>query len=79
MTTRAEAISSAAVIFAHACFERDARSAREAAEAAWYPGHRLASVDAVEALIVEKRRAAEDAWAAGAHPLQLRQQLPHAA
>lgn len=79
MTTRKEAIRGAALVLAQACAERDALSPRAAAEAAWYPGHRLGTVGAIEELIVRQRREAEAFWAAGTHPLQLRQQLPHAA
>lgn len=80
MTTRQEAIRGAALVLIEARAERDALSPRAAAEAAWYPGHELQTVDAIEALIIEQRREAEEAWAAGTHPLQLRrQQLPHAA
>jgi hypothetical protein len=61
MTTRREAIRSAATVFAHAAFERDALSPRAAAEAAWYPGHRLQTVDAIEALIITQRAEAEKA------------------
>lgn len=78
MTTREDAIHAATVIFAHTCFERDAKSPRNAAEDIWYPGHRL-TIDEIEALLIEKRRNAEALWAAGTHPLQLRQQLPRAA
>jgi hypothetical protein len=39
--------------------QREALPAREAAEAAWYPGHPLGTVDAIEAAII--RRRAEDA------------------
>jgi hypothetical protein len=79
MTTREEAIRGAAFVLIEARAERDALGPRAAAEAAWYPGHRLQTVDAIEALIIEQRRQAEEAWAAGTHPYQLRQQLPHAA
>lgn len=80
MTTRQEAIRGAALILMEARAERDALSPRAAAEAAWYPGHELQTVEAIEALIVKQRRQAEALWAAGQHPYQLRQQqLPHAA
>jgi hypothetical protein len=71
MTTREEAIRGAALVLIEARAERDALSPRAAAEAAWYPGHELQTVDAIEALIIEQRREAEEAWAAGTHPWQL--------
>jgi hypothetical protein len=79
MTTRQEAIQAAARVLVVARTARDALTPRAAAEAAWSTGHRLGSVEAIEALIIKQRREAEEAWAAGTHPLQLRQQLPHAA
>jgi hypothetical protein len=45
--------------FVRAIQERERRSARDAAEAAWYPGHPL-TVDALEAKI-RNRRAADAA------------------
>ena len=74
MTTRQEAIRGAALILAEARAERDSLSAHDAAVAAWYRGHELQTVEAIEALIIKQRREAEAAWAAGTHPLQLRQQ-----
>ena len=80
MTTREEAIRAANLVYAAARSRRDSLSPRDAAVEAWYPGHRLGTVEAIEAQIVRRRREAADAWAAGTHPLQLRQQqLPHAA
>lgn len=80
MTTRQEAIRAAALILVEARAERDALSPRAAAEAAWYPGHSLVTVDAIEALIIRQRNEAEAAaFAAGTHPSQLQQQLPRAA
>jgi len=58
MTTRANAIDSAAEVFARARAERDQLSPRAAAEAAWYVGHRLKTVDAIEALITQLRTGA---------------------
>jgi hypothetical protein len=55
MTTRAEAIRAAAYVLVEARIARDSLSPRAAAEAAWYPGHPLESVDAIEALIIEQR------------------------
>lgn len=55
MTTRAEAIRAAAYVLVEARIARDSLSPRAAAEAAYYPGHRLGSVEAIEALIVSQR------------------------
>lgn len=79
MTTRKEAIRRAALVLLEIRAERDALSPRAAAKAAWYPGHRLGTVEAIEELIIRQRREAEEAWAAGTHPYQIHQQLPHAA
>lgn len=61
MNTRQDAIRGAAIVLAEARAARDALSPRAAAEAAFYPGHRLGSVDAIEALIIRQRAAAEAA------------------
>lgn len=58
MTTRQEAIRGAALVLAEARAARDALSPRAAAEAAWYPGHRLGTVEAIEALITSQREQA---------------------
>lgn len=79
MRTRQEAIQAAADIFVEARAERDALSPRQAAEAAWYPGHRLGTVEAIEALIIQQRAEAEEQWRLGIHPYQLDQQQPLAA
>jgi hypothetical protein len=42
---------------------REALPPREAAEGAWYPGHPLGTVDAIEAEIIQRR--AEDAQLIG--------------
>ncbi|WP_354643953.1 hypothetical protein [Kitasatospora camelliae] len=63
--TRAAAIRGAAIVFAEARAARDALTPRQAAEAAYYPGHRLGSVDAIEQLIIRQRQQA----AAKATPL----------
>jgi hypothetical protein len=55
---RAKAIRAAAAALVDAVAERAARTPREAAEAAFYPGHPLGSVEAIEAEII-RRRAAE--------------------
>lgn len=57
MPTRAQAIQVAAEALLDAVAERASRTPREAAEAAWYPGHPLGSVDAIEAEIVRRRSA----------------------
>ncbi|MFC8873180.1 hypothetical protein [Streptomyces ardesiacus] len=54
---RARAVRAAADALVDAVAERAARTPREAAEAAFYPGHRLGSVEAIEAEIVRRRRA----------------------
>jgi hypothetical protein len=59
VTTRPEAIRAAARILVEARIARDSLSPREAAKAAWYPGHRLGTVDAIEALILSQRAEAE--------------------
>lgn len=56
--TRAKAIRAAAEALVAAVAERASLTPREAAGAAWYPGHPLGSVEAIEAEIV-RRRAAE--------------------
>lgn len=71
MTSRQDAIRGAARVLVEARAERDALSPRQAAEAAWYPGHRLETVDAIEALIVAQRTEAEQR--------HLRTELPLAA
>ncbi|MFM9566159.1 hypothetical protein [Streptomyces turgidiscabies] len=52
---RDRAIAAAASVLVDAVLERASRTPREAAEAAWYPGHPLVSVDAIEAEIVRRR------------------------
>jgi hypothetical protein len=59
-TPRERAIRAAAQALIDAVAERASRTPREAAEAAWYPGHRLGSVEAIEAEII-RRRAADPA------------------
>lgn len=58
MTTKEEALRNGGRALAVARVERDARSSRAAAEAAWYRGHPLGSVEAIEALIVSQREQA---------------------
>lgn len=72
MTTREEAIRGAALVLVEACIEIDALSPREAAEAAWYPEHRLKTVDAIEALIVRQRNEAADSARRHAEPMAAR-------
>jgi hypothetical protein len=55
--TREDAVRDAANALVNAVAERAARTPREAAEAAYYPGHPLGSVEAIEAEIVRRRRA----------------------
>jgi hypothetical protein len=55
--SRAEAVRAAAAALLDAVAERASRTPREAAEAAWYPGHRLGSVEAIEAEIIRRRTA----------------------
>lgn len=62
-SVRDQAIRAAARALVDAVAERASRTPREAAEAAWYPGHRLGSVEAIEAEII-RRRAAHTAAAA---------------
>lgn len=54
-TTRERAVRAFADALVEAVAERAARTPREAAEAAFYPGHPLGSVDAIEAEIVARR------------------------
>ncbi|MFF7130049.1 hypothetical protein [Streptomyces sp. NPDC008240] len=54
---QARAIAAAAEALVDAVAERAARTPREAAEAAFYPGHPLGSVEAIEAEIIRRRTA----------------------
>lgn len=54
---RARAVRAAADALVDAVAERAARTPREAAEAAYYPGHPLGSVAAIEAEIIRRRTA----------------------
>lgn len=60
LSVRDRAVRAAADALVDAVAERASRTPREAAEAAWYPGHRLGSVEAIEAEIA-RRRAVEAA------------------
>lgn len=62
--TRDEYIDGIAAALLRAVEQRDSLPARQAAEGAWYPGHPLGSVEAIEAAIVQ-RRAEDDAYFAG--------------
>lgn len=62
--TRTRAIQAAAEALVDAVAERAARTPREAAEAAFYPGHPLGTVEAIEAAII-RRREQETAAPAG--------------
>jgi hypothetical protein len=55
--TREQAIATAARILVEAVAERSSMTVLEAARAAWYPGHRLGTVEAIAELIAERRRA----------------------
>jgi hypothetical protein len=61
---RRVAIRGAALDYVDIRAERDALSPRAAAEAAWYPGHRLGTVEAIEALIIRQREEALTAYQA---------------
>lgn len=52
---RPMAVRAAAQALIDAVAERAARTPRQAAEAAFYPGHPLGSVEAIEAEIVRRR------------------------
>jgi hypothetical protein len=70
-TSREQAVHAAAAALVDAVAERAARTPREAAEAAYYPGHPLGSVEAIEAEIIRRRN--DQATEQPAAP------LPHAA
>lgn len=55
LPARTQAVRDAAAALLDAVAERASRTPREAAEAAWYPGHRLGSVEAIEAEIIRRR------------------------
>ncbi|AQW55241.1 hypothetical protein ACIQPP_05320 [Streptomyces violaceusniger] len=55
--SREHAMKAAAAALLDAVAERASRTPREAAEAAFYPGHPLGSVDAIEAEIIRRREA----------------------
>ncbi|MCX4615751.1 hypothetical protein [Streptomyces mirabilis] len=54
---RSRAVRAVADALVDAVAERAARTPREAAEAAYYPGHPLGSVEAIEAEIIRRRSA----------------------
>jgi hypothetical protein len=56
-TPRAKAIRAAAEALVDAVAERASRTLQEAAVAAWYPGHPLGSVEAIDAEIIRQRAA----------------------
>jgi hypothetical protein len=66
---RRVAIRGAALDYVEIRAERDALSPRAAAEAAWYPGHRLGSIEAIEALIIRQREQALAALRAKQSPV----------
>lgn len=53
--TRDECIRAAAEVLVDAVAERASRTPREAAQAAYYPGHPLGTVEAIEAEIIRHR------------------------
>lgn len=53
--TREECIAAAAACLIRAVARRAAMTPREAAEAAYYPGHPLGTVEAIEAEIIRRR------------------------
>lgn len=55
LTVRDAAIRAAAAALVDAVAERASRTPRDAAEAAYYPGHPLSSVAAIEAVIIRRR------------------------
>jgi hypothetical protein len=65
-----EAVTAAAKVLARACYERDMLAAthgtRAVAEAAWYPGHPLGSVEAIQAAYEQRREQARQAKAPAA-------------
>lgn len=63
-SARSKAIHAAAQALVDAVVERESRTPQEAAEAAWYPGHPLGSVDAIRAEITRRRAADAAALAA---------------
>ena len=56
--TRDEAIKDAGRSWAVTRAMRDAMPPRELAEAVWFPRHPLGTVDAIEALIIQRRKEA---------------------
>ncbi|MFF7171139.1 hypothetical protein [Streptomyces pseudovenezuelae] len=64
---RSRAVQAAAAALVDAVAERAARTPREAAEAAYYPGHPLGSVEAIEAEIIRRRR--QESASTGDQPL----------
>lgn len=66
--TRDEYLDGIAAAALRAIEHRESLPARQAAEDAWYPGHELGTVEAIEAEILQRR--AEDAplIAAQRHP-----------
>lgn len=60
--TRDMAVRAAAAALVQAVAERASRTPREAAEAAYYPGHPLGSVEAIEAEIIRRRAVQAEAF-----------------
>lgn len=57
MTPQDEVFNNAAKALIRGVQLRASMTPREAAEAAWYPGHRLKTVEAIEAKIIADRAA----------------------
>lgn len=60
LPTREQVVADVAEAVARGVAQRaalEAQSPRAAAEAAWYPGHRLGTVEAIEAEIIRRRAA----------------------
>jgi hypothetical protein len=60
--TRDECIAAAAALLMKGAARRAAMTPREAAEAAYYPGHPLGTVEAIEAEIIRRRKTQRIAW-----------------
>lgn len=64
--TRDECIATAAAWLIRGAVRRAAMNPREAAEAAYYPGHPLGTVEAIEAEITRRRKTQRIPWPASA-------------
>lgn len=54
--TREQALDNAAAILIDTVRQQAAMTPRQQAEGAWYPGHPLGSVDAIERSVIERRQ-----------------------